>query len=381
MIRFILRRLLLSIPVLLGIIFVVFVMARVIPGDPCIASLGERATPEQCEDFNERYGLDKAIVPGLFKVGRAFEVRLEELPASLADNQFVAYLAQVATGDLGESVRFGRPVTDMLVERLPLTLELAVFAILFAAIAGVSLGIISAVRRNSATDVGTMVFANLGVAIPIFVLGLVLQYVFGVLLSDTALALPPSGRTSPGLPVVPLAEAWGLQGLEGLPRAFIDFISNIYTLNFLLQAQWDSLVDALRHLILPAIALGTISLAIIARMTRSSLLDVLGLDYVRTARAKGADERRVIRRHALRNAMLPVVTIVGLQLGTLLGGAVLTETIFNLSGIGRTLYEAITGRDYVVIQAFTLVVAVTYVLVNLVVDISYAWLDPRIRVT
>ena len=196
---------------------------------------------------------------------------------------------------------------------------------------------------------------------------------------DTFLALPPSGRTSPGLPITPLAEAWGLEGLEGIPRAIIDFISNIYTLNFLLQAQWSNLLDALRHMILPAIALGTIALAIVARMTRSSLLEVLGLDFVRTARAKGLDDRRVVRRHAMRNAMLPVVTIVGLQLGALLGGAVLTETIFNLTGVGRTLFEAITGRDYIVIQAFTLVVAITYVVVNLIVDISYAWLDPRIR--
>jgi peptide/nickel transport system permease protein len=379
--RFIARRLLLAIPVLVGIVFVVFVLARIIPGDPCRAALGERATNEVCAEFNHRYGLDKAIVPGLFKEGRVFVFKLEELPATLVDNQFLAYLGQVLTGDLGRSIKFNRQVTDVLIERLPLTVELAFFALIFAVFWGVLFGLVSAIRRNSAADVGTMLVANLGVSIPIFVLGLVLQYIFAVVLRDTVLALPPSGRTSPGLPVIPLAEAWGLEDLEGLPRAFVDFISNMYTINFLLQGQWASLADALRHLILPAVALGTISLAIIARMTRSSLLEVLGLDYVRTARAKGVGERAVVRRHAMRNAMLPVVTIVGLQLGALLGGAVLTETIFNLAGVGRTLFEAITGRDYVVIQAFTLFVAVGYVVVNLVVDISYAWLDPRIRLS
>jgi peptide/nickel transport system permease protein len=379
MARFILRRLLLAIPVLLGIVFVVFMLARVIPGDPCRAALGERATQAICADFERRYGLDKAIVPGFFKEDRAFVFRPETLADTVLDNQFTAYLGQILTGDLGRSIRFNRPVTDVLIERLPLTVELALFALIFAVTIGVSLGLLSAIRRNSAADVFTMLVANLGVSIPIFVLGLVLQFLFAVVLRDTFLALPPSGRASPGLPIVPLARAWGLEDLEGLPRAAVDFVSNMYTLNFLLQGQWNSLVDAIRHLILPSVALGTISLAIIARMTRSSLLEVLGLDYIRTARAKGVSERGVVRRHAMRNAMLPVVTIVGLQLGALLGGAVLTETIFNLTGVGRTLYEAITGRDYVVIQAFTLIVAVGYVVVNLVVDISYAYLDPRIR--
>ncbi len=181
--------------------------------------------------------------------------------------------------------------------------------------------------------------------------------------------------------IKPLAESWGLQGLSGLPRGILDFASNIYTLNALVTFQWNALVDALRHLILPAFALATIPMAIIARMTRSSILDVLGLDYVRTARAKGLREGLVIRRHALRNAMLPVVTIVGLQLGGLLAGAVLTETIFNLSGVGRTMYEAITGRDYVVIQGFTLIIAIGYLAVNLIVDVSYAALDPRVRLS
>ncbi len=179
--------------------------------------------------------------------------------------------------------------------------------------------------------------------------------------------------------VVPLAVVWGLQDWTGPPRVFLDFISGIYIFSSLISGQWAAGYDAFRHMILPAIALGTIPLAIIARITRSSLLEVLGLDYVRTARAKGLDERSVILRHATRNAMLPVVTIIGLQLGALLSGAVLTETVFNLAGVGRTLFEAISGRDYVVIQGFTLFIAFTYVMVNLIVDISYGFLDPRIR--
>jgi peptide/nickel transport system permease protein len=213
------------------------------------------------------------------------------------------------------------------------------------------------------------------------VLGLALAYVFAVTLKGPPFALPPSGRLSSGVEVVPLAEAWGLEGVQGLPRTLLDFVSGIYTLTSLITFQWDALVDSFRHLILPAIALGTIPLAIIARITRSSLLDVLALDYVRTARAKGLPENQVVRRHALRNALLPVVTIVGLQVGILLGGAILTETIFNLAGVGKTVYDAITARDYVTIQGFTLLIAIGFMLVNLAVDISYAFLDPRIRMS
>jgi peptide/nickel transport system permease protein len=224
-----------------------------------------------------------------------------------------------------------------------------------------------------------MVFANLGVSMPVFVLGLLLAYLFALVLKDTPFALPPSGRLSSGVDVVPLVVVWGLTDLQGPPRAILDFVSGIYTFSALITGQWGAWADSFRHLILPAIALGTIPLAIIARITRSSLLEVLGLDYVRTARAKGLTERSVIVRHATRNALLPVVTIIGLQLGALLSGAVLTETVFNLSGVGRTMFEAITGRDYVVIQGFTLMIAVFYVLVNLIVDVSYGFLDPRVR--
>ncbi|MGI8659391.1 MAG: ABC transporter permease [Candidatus Limnocylindria bacterium] len=356
MLQFVLRRILLAIPVLFGIIFLVFAMARLLPGDPCIAALQERATEAACELFNQRYGLDQPV------------------PV-----QFVTYVGQLATGDLGNSIRQGRPVATILVERMPVTLELTFFALAFAVLVGVTLGRLSARRRNSALDVATMFFANLGVSIPVFVLGLLLAYLFAVVLRGTPIALPPSGLLSAGIPFQTLSVAWGMQDLEGFPRAVLDFISNMRITSSLISGQWEAFFDALSHMILPMIALGTIPTAIIARMTRSSMLDVLGLDYVRTARAKGASERIVNGRHAFRNAVLPVVTVIGLSLGALLSGAVLTESIFLLPGMGRTLFEAITGRDYVVIQALTLVTAVLYVVINLIVDVSYAYLDPRIR--
>ncbi len=339
MARFIVRRLLVTIPVLLGIVFVVFILARVVPGDPCRAVLGERATDAVCDAFIQRYGLDKAIVPGLYKVGSSWEFRLADVPSTLVDNQFTAYLGQLVRGDLGTSIKHSRPVTQLLVERLPTTIELALLSMLFAISVGIPIGLISAYRHNSAADVSTMVFANLGVSMPVFVLGLLLAFVFAIVLKDTPLSLPPSGRLSSGIEVVPLVEVWGLEDLQGLPRGILDFISGIYTFSALITGQWAAWVDAVRHLILPAIALGTIPLAIIARITRSSLLEVLGLDFVRTARAKGLNERSVVLRHGTRNALLPVVTIIGLQLGALLSGAVLTETVFNLAGVGRTMYR------------------------------------------
>ena len=356
MITFIIRRVVVTIPVLIGIVFLVFALARIVPGDPCRAVLGERATDALCNDFIVRYGLDQPI------------------PV-----QFVSYLQQLASGDLGVSIKHSRPVTTLLVERLPTTIELTLLAMLFATVIGVPLGLISAYRRNSPIDVGTMVFANLGVSIPVFVLGLMLVFLFAIILKDTPFSLPPSGRLSSGVSVVPLAEVWGLKDLEGLPRVLLDFVSGLYIFTGVITGQWAAAADAFRHLILPAVALGTIPLAIIARITRSSLLEVLGLDYVRTARAKGLGERAVVLRHATRNALLPIVTIIGLQLGLLLSGAVLTETVFNLAGVGRSLFEAISGRDYVVIQGFTLLIAMGYVLINLAVDISYGLLDPRVR--
>jgi peptide/nickel transport system permease protein len=358
MLQFIIRRLIASIPVLLGVVVIVFVIVRVIPGDPCTALLGEKANAERCAQFNERIGLHQPI------------------PVQLG-----IYLKDVVTLDFGTSTKFGRPVTELLLQRLPTTVELTIYALVFAIVVGMSLGILAASRRNSAADVGAMMVANLGVSIPVFVLGLVLAFFFAVMMKGTPIALPgvAAGRLSPGFRFETIAEAWGMKDLAGPPRAVLDFLSNMYTINGLLTLQFGLFFDALRHLILPAIALGTIPMAIIARMTRSSLLEVMGLDYVRTARAKGLQGRIVLFRHGLRNAMLPVVTVIGLSIGGLLSGAVLTETIFGLTGVGLTIKDAITSRDYAVVQGFTVFVALVYVVVKLLTDISYGQLDPRVR--
>jgi peptide/nickel transport system permease protein len=358
--QYIAHRTMLAVPVLIGILFITFALARLIPGDPCRAVLGERATDEICDAFMERNGLN------------------EPIPV-----QFAIYLKQILIDfDLGESFRYGRPVIDIVIERLPVTIELALSAMLFATTFGVFFGIISAYWHNSPVDVGTMMGANLGVSIPVFVLGLLLQYVFALLLRDTFLALPPSGRINPIIPNPPFYEVWGMTPEEGTAWfSFLDFLSNFLFFNTLVTLNFEAFWDALRHMILPAIAVGTIPLAIIARITRASLLDVLSLDYIRTARAKGLGERGVVISHGLSNALLPVVTIVGLQLGFLLAGAILTETIFNLTGLGKTLFDAITSRDYIIVQGFTLIVAVSFVFINLLVDISYAFLDPRIRLS
>jgi peptide/nickel transport system permease protein len=225
-----------------------------------------------------------------------------------------------------------------------------------------------------------MVGSNIGVSMPIFWLGLMLAYIFALLLKDTPFQLPPSGRLSSGITSVPFYELWGwTPNLKSGTGQLLQFFGNLYFFNSLITFQWEVFGDALRHMILPALALGTIPMAIIARMTRSAMLEVLGRDYVRTARAKGLTDLAVTMRHAFRNALMPVVTIVGLQLGTIFGGAVLTETIFNLAGVGRILFDAITTRDYPIIQGFTLAIALGYVVVNLLVDLSYGLLDPRIR--
>ena len=357
MFSYIARRLIYSVPVLIGILVVVFLLARLIPGDPCTAILGEKATPEACARYNTAHGLDKPIVV-----------------------QFMIYMSNVVRGDFGNSIRFSRPVTQVLVERLPTTIELSIAALLIAVIIGIPAGVMAAMRHNSATDVVTMVGANIGVSMPVFWLGLMLAYLFGKVLKDTPFWLPPSGRLSAGLASIPFYEVYGWTAPEGSALLkVLEFFGNFYIFNSIITGDLEVLADASKHLLLPALALATIPLAIIARMTRSSLLDVLGREYVRAAKAKGVPHRRVIAKHAFRNALLPVVTIIGLSLGGLLGGAVLTETIFGLSGVGRAVYEAITARDYPIIQAFTLVIAIGYVIVNLIVDVSYTYLDPRVR--
>jgi ABC-type dipeptide/oligopeptide/nickel transport system permease component len=356
MLRFILRRLVLMVPVMIGILLVTFVMIRTIPGDACTVMLGERYTPERCAAFKQKYGLNDNL--GV---------------------QFVRYLSTIGSGDFGESIRNGRPVTTILSERLPMTIELSVGAMLFATFFGVLLGIISAIRHNSGVDVGTMVGANVGVSMPVFWLGLMLAYLFAILLKGTALWLPPSSRLTAGVSMPPLDQIWNVQDTQGLAHFFVDLVSNSVVLHSLLVGKFDVTWDALRHLILPSLAVGTIPLAIIARLTRSSLLEVLGQDYVRTARAKGLRERTVLMTHAMRNALIPIVTIIGLQVGSLLSGAVLTETVFLLPGIGTQLLDSIFARDYPVVQGFVVVVALIFASVNIVVDLSYSFLDPRIR--
>lgn len=357
MIQYIFRRVIASIPVLFGILLVTFVLARVIPGDPCRAILGEKATEEVCSRFIEEKGLNKPIV-----------------------TQFGIYVKDMASGNLGDSFRLGLPVSRLLIERLPTTFELSLAALVVSIIFGVPLGIISAVKHNTWLDVVTMVWANMGVSMPVFWLGLMLMYLFSLLLKDTPFWLPPSGRISPGIPDTPFYEVWGWVVPEtGLWSAFLNFTGRLNILNSLLTQNWELLKDSIKHLILPALALGTIPMAIIARMARSAMLDVLGQDYIRTAKAKGLGRGGVIFKHAFRNSLLPLVTVIGLSFGGLLGGAVLTETIFGLSGVGRTLYEAITARDYGIVQVFTLVIAFVFVVINLIVDISYAYLDPRVR--
>jgi peptide/nickel transport system permease protein len=354
--QFLLRRLVLVLPVLVGILFVTFALARLIPGDPCYIALGEHATQKVCDAFRARFGLNDPLLV-----------------------QFVRYSAQVLQGNFGDSIRNQRPVLDIVLERLPMTIEVTIGAMLFSTFFGILFGIISAIRQNTSVDVVTMVGANIGVSMPVFWLGLMLEYVFALTLKGTPFWIPPSGRLTSGLTLPTLAQSFHLPPLAGPAYALVTLASNTVTFNALITGHFDIFRDAVWHLILPCVAVGTIPLSITARMTRSAMLEVLGQDYVRTARAKGLRERVVVLKHALRNALLPVVTIVGLSFGGLLSGAVLTETVFSLPGVGTQLVTAILSYDYPVVQAFTVVIAVIFVAVNLLVDISYAYLDPRIR--
>jgi peptide/nickel transport system permease protein len=357
MIQYAFRRTLLAIPVLLAILTVTFILARVIPGDPCRAILGEKATEAVCEQFARDFGLDQPI-----------------------HIQFSIYMKNLLKGDLGDSIRYGRPVSIILIERLPLTIELGLSAMVIAVAIGIPAGIISAVRRNSTIDVVTMIGANIGVSVPVFFLGLILIFIFARLLKDTGFQLPPSGRLTAGLSATPFYEVFGWEVESGSLRFHVyEFLANLYVFNSIITRDWKILGDVIKHLILPAVALSTIPMSIIARMTRSSMLEVLGLDYVRTARAKGLTQTKVVFKHAFRNALLPVVTIAGLQLGSILGGAVLTETIFGLAGVGLSMFQAITARDFPIVQGLVIVIAFIYVFFNLIVDLSYAILDPRIR--
>ena len=330
--RYAVRRSLTIVPVLLGVSILVFSFIHLIPGDPALTMLGERATPEKVAEVRARLGLDRPIW-----------------------QQYVLYVGHALRGDLGVSIVRGDPVAGDLLRRFPATVELAVAAILVAIALGIPIGVASAVYRNSLLDSLARLGALTGVSMPIFWLGLVLAWFFGVQLR----ILPTGFRLASGSAFVP----W----------------TNFVILDALLQGDWTSLADALRHLVLPALALATIPLAVIARMTRASLLEVLSREYIRTAEAKGLSRRAVILRHALRNALLPVLTVVGLQVGRLLAGAILTETIFSWPGIGLWVYESIESRDYAIVQGVSLFIAVIVVGVNLVTDVLYAAVDPRIK--
>ncbi|MBG7609686.1 MAG: ABC transporter permease [Anaerolineae bacterium] len=346
--RYIIRRIFSVIPTLIGVTFVIFMFQRLIPGDPAVAMLGEHATDESIARIREQFGLNRP----LFLDRDALAVGDID---GFFDSQYMRYMDRLLHLDMGNSIHRRIPVAETLVLRFPATIELSLFSMFIAIIIGIPVGIISAAKRNTAIDSISMVGSLVGVSMPIFWLGLMEIMLFAVILQW----LPAGGRLSTGVE--------------------IESITNLFLIDSLLTGNSEGFKDAFQHIILPAIALATIPMGIIARMTRSSMLDVLQEDYIRTAQAKGLGKGLVLFRHALKNAALPVVTIIGLQMGTLLAGAVLTETIFSWPGIGRWVYDGILGRDYPIVQGGTLVIALVFVGVNFLVDIMYALLDPRIR--
>ncbi len=348
MIRYIIRRLISVIPTLLGVTFVIFMFQRLIPGDPAVAMLGEHANEENVERIREQFGLNRPLF-----LDR--EALVQDDLRGFFDSQYIRYLGRLIRLDLGESIHRRIPVAETLALRFPATFELALLSMMFAILIGIPAGIASASRRNSLLDGVTMIGSLVGVSMPIFWLGLMEIMLFAVFLKW----LPAGGRLSSGIEV--------------------ETITNFILLDSLITGNTPAFIDAFQHIIMPAIALATIPMAIIARMTRSSMLDVLQEDYIRTAKAKGLVERVVLFKHALKNAFLPVITIIGIQAGTLLSGAVLTETIFSWPGIGKWVYDSILARDYPIVQGATLLIAIIFVAANLLVDLSYALLDPRIH--
>jgi peptide/nickel transport system permease protein len=334
MARFVIRRLLLLIPILVGLSILLFAWVRALPGSTANSLLGERATPETLAAVERLYGLDKPITV-----------------------QYWKYLQRSVRGDFGVSAQTRRPVTEEMVRLFPATIELTAVATVIAVGIGIPLGYFAARRFGTWLDSTAIIGSLIGVTIPVFFLGFLLKYVFAIKLGW----LPTTGRSD-------------------LRILGVDHPTGFYVLDGFITGNLTSSWDAFKHLILPGLALGTIPLAIITRITRASVLDVVHEDYVRTAEAKGLLAATITRRHILRNALLPVVTIVGLQLGLLLSGAILTETVFSFNGVGKFVADAIRFRDYSVIQGFILVFAVIYVVVNLLVDIAYGLVDPRVRV-
>ncbi|WP_088036716.1 ABC transporter permease [Evansella clarkii] len=332
MLAYTIRRLLMLIPVLIGMSLITFSIIHLIPGNPARVILGDQATATAVANLEEQLGLNE---PFLIQYGQ--------------------YMLGLLQGDLGTSIRTNTAISGDIWPYLAATFELTIFAMVFAVIVGVNAGIISAWKQNSWFDYTAMVIALIGVSMPIFWLGLMQQWVFAQELGW----LPAFGRENPRNP--------------------IESITHFNLLDALIHGQLDQWWTSFKHLILPGIALGTIPMAIIARMTRSSMLEVLRSDYIRTIEAKGSSTLSVIYRHGFKNAVIPVLTVVGLQTGTLLGGAILTETIFSWPGIGRYIYEAIGNRDYPVIQSGILVIATMFVFINLIVDLLYSYIDPRIK--
>jgi peptide/nickel transport system permease protein len=332
MIKYIIKRILMLIPVLLGVSVIVFLIMRVFSPDPAPIVLGQHATIEAADKWREANGLNDPI-----------------------HIQYLHFITGAVTGDFGTSYYTKTPVIREILSRFPATIELAIAAIILASLIGILIGVISAVKKNSIFDHSGMVLALVGVSMPIFWLGILLIILFSGVLH----LLPSGGR------IDPLLQPTGGTGF--------------YLIDTLLAGDIEGFIDTVMHLILPALALGMYSMAIITRMTRSSMLDTLNQDYIRTARAKGLKKRKVIFRHALRNAMIPVTTVIGLQLGSLLGGAVLTETVFSWPGIGNYTVQCILKSDFPVVQGVVLLVACIFVFINLVVDIIYAFLDPRIK--
>ncbi len=332
MYRFVLKRLIALVPTLAGISLLVFLMLYLVPGDPAQVMLGERANAESLAELRATLGLDQP-----------FHV------------QCYRFFAGLLRGDLGRSIRTHEKITTELVQRFPATCELTVASMLLAVTVGIAAGLWAAVRRGKIADLLSMVLATAGISIPVFWLALmlVLLWAFYVPL------FPVSGRLS--------------------THIYFEPITYFYVLDTLIQGDFAACGDVLWHLFLPALTLGTIPMAVIARMTRASLLDVLGEDYIRTAWAKGLQQRVVIVRHALKNAFIPTLTVIALEFGYLLGGAVITETIFAWPGVGRWLFLAVQARDFRAVQGGVLLLATVFVLANLIADVLYAWLDPRIR--